>query len=218
MRLMVTSLNGVQNRFSSGGRARGADPEFYRVIATLRRIQASGAVGMRIQKLTESGPEVAIMVLSGGASPGGPIDQDRHELREILHLGEGVDEVKLSFGSGRGKDDEIAMVTRSMLEMLIDLSGSAIEVPPSHVAQGRTPPTRSFDTDPADGFVPLIRVHSGSEPPCGAFVAVTYRGTWFWVDDHDYASKGIFTFMLILSSLTETESSKSTPMITIPAG
>jgi hypothetical protein len=218
LRLMVTSLNGVQNRFAMGGRARGADPEFYRLVAALRRIQASGAIGMKMQKLTGSEPQVAVLVLVSGTSSDASLDRDRREVREILHLGEDVDEVKISFGSGRGSPDEIAMVTRSMLEMLLDLSGSAIEVPPSHVAQGRTPPTRSFDTDSQVGFVPLVRVQSGCERPCDAFVAVTYRGAWFWVDDSDYGSKAIFTFMLILSSLTESEPSKAAPVITIPAG
>src|SRR5262245_13222094 len=37
MALMVTSINGLQNRFAAGGRARGADEEFYRLTAALRR-------------------------------------------------------------------------------------------------------------------------------------------------------------------------------------
>jgi hypothetical protein len=53
LRVMVTSLNGVQNRFGAGARARGADPEFYRLGSALRRVQALGAVGMRVDRVKD---------------------------------------------------------------------------------------------------------------------------------------------------------------------
>ena len=113
-------------------------------------------------------------------------------------------------------DEEIAMLTRSMLEILIDLAAS-IDVPLLHVEEGRTPATRSFETDGPGGFRPMIRIQSGSESPGDAFVAIPYRGHWFWVEDRDHPSKGMFSFLLILMSLADVDPGKGIPLITIPA-
>src|SRR5262249_10340832 len=50
----VQEVNGVANR-RAGGRSRAADPEFLQVLAALRRIQDSGAVGFRVGTDKETG-------------------------------------------------------------------------------------------------------------------------------------------------------------------
>lgn len=218
MRLMVTSANGVQNRFSSGGRARGADPEFYRLISALRRIQSTGSIGMKLDRSGEADAGTAILQLTELRGESDEVDKDRREVREILGLRQGVSEMRVVFGSTRESDEEVSMITRSMLEVLMDLSGSAIEVPPVHVEEGRVAPSRAFSTDAEGGYVPLLKIQSGTSVPTDVFVAIEYRGHWFWIDDRDYGSKAIFSFLLVLSSLTETDSPKGAPVITIPAG
>ena len=213
LRLMVSSINGVQNRFGAGARARGADPEFYRLSLALRRIQASGAIGMRVERVKDQ--EWAVMTLPR-AKVTEEVERDKRAVREILGLRQDLQELRVVFGSAPRGDDEIAMVTRSMLEMLIDM-GASVDVPPSHVEEGRTYGTRVFETDAASGFRPMIRVQSGSQRPEDAFVAIPYRGHWFWVDDRDYASKGMFSFLLILLSLNDVDPGKGAPIITIPA-
>jgi hypothetical protein len=121
---------------------------------------------------------------------------------------------------GRDRVDYDHAVTeslqRQLLEILIDVSAS-IDVPPLHIQEGRTTATRTFDSDAAGGFRPLIRIHSGSQRPEHPFVATRYRGNWFWVDDLDYPSKVMFSFLLILSSLNDVDVGKGSPIITIPA-
>ncbi|MFH0729068.1 MAG: hypothetical protein V2B19_22355 [Pseudomonadota bacterium] len=213
LRAMVTSVNGVQNRFGSGGRARGADPDFYRFASALRRIQASGAVGMRIERVKDQ--EWAVMTLAGEKMTES-LRQDQHTVREILGLKPDTGEFRVVFGSAPTRDGEVAMVTRSMLEMLIDTAAS-IDVPAAHVAEGRVPATRVFESDAAVDFRPLLRISSGPKRPDNTFVAIPYRGHWFWVDDLDYPSKIGFSFLLILSSLNDVDSGKGAPIITIPA-
>ena len=48
--LTVEAVNGLRSRVSAGANMRDGDLEFYRVSALLRKIQKSGAVGMRIIK------------------------------------------------------------------------------------------------------------------------------------------------------------------------
>ena len=213
LRVMVTSVNGVQNRFGAGARARGADPEFYRLCTAMRRIQASGAVGMRVDRMKDQ--EWAVMTLARGKVTKA-VEQDQSAVRQILGLRQDLKEMRVVFGSVPRGDEEIAMITRSMLEILFDLSAS-INVPPSHVEEGRTPGTRVFETDKPGGFRPLIQVLSGAQRPGDAFVAIPYRGQWFWVEDKDYPSKTMFSFLLILLSLTDVDPGKGAPIITIPA-
>jgi len=213
LRVMVTSVNGVQNRFGAGARARGADPEFYQLCTAMRRIQASGAIGMRVDRMKDQ--EWAVMTLARGKVTKG-VEQDQSAVRQILGLRQDLKEIRVVFGSVPRGDEEIAMITRSMLEILFDLSAS-INVPPSHVEEGRTPGTRVFETDKPGGFRPLIQVLSGAQRPGDAFVAIPYRGQWFWVEDKDYPSKTMFSFLLILLSLTDVDPGKGAPIITIPA-
>ena len=218
MALMVTSVNGLQNRFAAGGRARGADVDFYRLTAALRRLQQSGAIGMKMQRLEGAEPEVAVLVLTQAAEGDEATQADREEIARLLGIDASQSEMRVVYGSGRGQDGEILMVTRSLLEMLYDLSASAVEVPEMHLAEGRAPPTRSFPTDPDGGFTPLIRVHTVLEEPEDVFVAIHYRDQWFYIDDRDYRSKAMFSFLLIITSLTDSDPGKAAPVITIPAG
>jgi hypothetical protein len=170
---------------------------------------------MRVDRVNDK--EWAVMTLSHEKLTA-EIQKEQQVVREILKLRQGLNEVRLVFGSAPQNDNEIALVTRSMLEMLFDLS-SSIDVPPSHVEEGRVPGTRVFETDGGpDGFRrPMVRILSGPERPEDAFVAVPYRGNWFWVEDRDYPSKGMFSLLLILMSLTDVDSGKGAPIITIPA-
>jgi hypothetical protein len=49
-------------------------------------------------------------------------------------------------------------------------------------------------------------------------IAVKYEDRWFWIDKGDFRSKQIFTFLMILFSLTETGGKEGLPLVTIPAG
>ena len=132
MQMMVSSVNGVQNRFGGGARARGADPEFQKICATLRRIQASGVVGMRVEKTKEQ--EWAVMTLHRkNITP--ELQEDIRTLRGLLGIRHDAKDIRVVYGSAPQNDEELAMVTRSFLEILIDTAAS-IEVPESHVGGG----------------------------------------------------------------------------------
>ena len=120
------------------------------------------------------------------------------------------------YGSVPTNNREIAILSRSLLEVMTDLS-STIEVPESHVAEKRVNPT--FKDESAMGVSsPLIRVHSGLRKPADAFVTLPYHGAWFWIDDRDIQSKRFFSFMMFVFTLTETGGKEGAPIVTIPAG
>jgi hypothetical protein len=86
------------------------------------------------------------------------------------------------------------------------------ELPAEHVAEGRAVPGLPAG-ESRTGFV----VRSGAEAPKDAFVAVAYRDHWFWIDDRDLVSKRIFSFIMLLFTLSDTAPEQGLPVITIPA-
>jgi hypothetical protein len=63
----------------------------------------------------------------------------------------------------------------------------------------------------------MIRIRSSASPPAATYAAVRYRDTWYWIDDGDYASKRVFTFLMIFFSLAETGVTPQAPVLTVPA-
>jgi len=213
LRVCLHSANGIRNRYGGSQRARAADPEFYPVLERLRRIQDSGAIGLRVVKTNEM--EGVLMSFRGKVEPS--VQEDILFVRKTLGLDPSVSEVNVAYGSVAKDDKELALLTRSMLEIIIDLA-SYIEVPSAHVEEKRVLPTMPDETFHGVPVPPLIRIHSSSEKPKDAFIAVPYRDCWFWIDDRDFRSKILFTFLMFMFSLTETGGKEGAPIITVPAG
>jgi hypothetical protein len=211
LRLAVHVVNGLDNRFGGDLRARPADPEFYVLLERLRRIQLSGAIGLRVRRIDRE--EAVLMTLRHKVDPG--IEADILAVRQLLGLDPAGREFQVVYGSVAANDTQIAILSRSILEILVDLS-SFIAVPEAHVADRRVTPTAEPEVGPSGPISPLIRVGSAPERPADAFLAVPYRGHWFWIDDRDMGSKRLFTFLMFIFTLVETGGKESAPVLTIP--
>ena len=64
-------------------------------------------------------------------------------------------------------------------------------------------------------YLPLIKIHAEKSLPEDAFAAIKYRDYWYWIDDCDYRSKGIFTFLMIIMTLADTGEPLPVPIVTI---
>ena len=211
MRICVSTVNGLENAYGGSGNARPGDPQFREFLAALREGQAAGGVGMRVRSLKDA--QAVIMFVQPGRSAGA--DAPMRRMRELLRLDPSVNEYVVVFGSQTENPREIAMLTRSVMQILMDFA-SYIDVPESDLAEGRAyRPQRGPEQEKL--FPPILRVHNGDKAPPDAYVAVRYRGRWFWVDDRDHQSKAMFTSVLFLFSLTETGQAQAAPVVTIPA-
>lgn len=209
--LTVRAVNEVYNKSERAMMKREADPAFYAVLDALRRIQQSESVGFRIER---RGADDAALILFRKAVSSA-IAADQKFVRETLNLDPTATDITLAFGAIQRNNREIAMLSRSMLEILLEIGASA-SVPNEHVKDGRTPPNpaRAATGNPRDE--PLVRILSGMERSDTAFAATRYRDRWFWIDDRDLRSKSIFTFLMMLFSLSETGVAQQAPVITIP--
>lgn len=213
LRVCVHSVNGIRNRYGGAARAQLADPEFYPLLDRLRRIQNSGDIGIRVQKTNEM--EGVAMSFRGKVDKSA--EEDRLLVRKTLGLDPAANEFRIAYGSIAKDDKEIAILSRSMLEIIIDLA-SSIEVPAVHVEEKRVNSTMPEENVQGIPVPPLIRIHSSPNKPDDAFIAVPYRDHWFWINDRDLRSKSLFSFLMFIFSLTETGGKEAAPIITVPAG
>jgi hypothetical protein len=209
----VASLNGLKNQESSIAGVTLPDPDFMRALQLLRKIQLSGAVAMRV-KQDEQKQQTAILTFRSKDVPPQILD-DIHELRRLLRLAPDAEELRLVFGATSTSDQEIAVITRSMLQQMATMA-SQVEVPAEDVTQGRATP--GWETVAGNtNAVRLVEIKCSKTEPVDAFVMVQYRHHWFWIDDRDLKSKRTFSFMMMLFTLADTGEKENLPLITIPA-
>jgi len=206
-RTVVGSVNGLRN--TALGVA--ADPGFNELTEALERIQRAGNVGIRIEPGQDGGGVLVVMRRAEGGTGAG---EDARRVRTLLGLGEDASEFEITYGLIPRKPNEVAVLTRSMMEIMLQL-GFGIDLPPEHVARGRALPGQ---WRPGDAQAePLVRIRSGTEAPADAYAAVPFKGYWYWIDDADIASKRTFTFLMILFSLAETGQTTASPVVTVPS-
>ena len=209
--LCVKSVNDMDNRTLAPAFARTEDPDYARLIDLLEKIQKSGAVGSRIEKKEKQ--ETVVLFFRRKADRN--IDRELSETGRLLGLKPGTTEFKVVYGNAPMREGEIAILTRSIMDMILELSAQ-IEVPPEQAAEGRT-----YATSPEVGVgkgqkPPFIRIRCTKDKPPDSFAAIQYRSYWFWIDDRDRPSKTIFSFMMILLSLVETGQPPAAPLVTVP--
>ena len=181
--------------------------------ALMSEVQRVGGLSFRIEK--RGGDEVAIVMIEHDVDD--EFQEKRDRIDEILAIDPSLQEYRLVFGRQASGPGEIAMLTHSILEMLMELA-QWIEVPPEHVASGRVRPTPSPKIMESFGYQPLIQVRSSTEKPDSTFVAVRYDGLWFWIDHEDYRSKRTLSFMQLMFSLAESGGGQQAPVVTVGAG
>jgi hypothetical protein len=206
--LTVESLNGVRNRSATAGATGEAEPEFNRVLQLMREVQLAGAVGMRLQENKEKDAAAVIFFRRENLSP--EIMDKLLEIRRLLKLPEGPQQFKLIYSSAVGRDGELSVGSRSMLQIMLAFA-SYVDVPESDLKEGRAVPSlRSTDSDP-------VRIKCSKDKPADAFAAVHYRDQWFWVDDRDWRSKRALSVIMFLFTMIEGTGDERLPLLTIPA-
>ncbi len=94
---------------------------------------------------------------------------------------------------------ELLMTSRSVLEMMYYLS-QAVPAPPEHINRGlititRDPAGNVFDWNQLTAELFRVQICDECPAPGVAFVAVPYRGFWFYIADNDLTSKATFSLL-----------------------
>ncbi len=211
--ITLEAINGLRAPREAGARMREGDAGYDRVVALLAAIQRAGALGMRVEQ-TGDGLGSTVLLIRRWQVPA-EVDEARAELAELLRLEAGHQQYTVAYGEIPERDNELAMLTRSILSIMVELAGE-VRVPPAHLEQGRV--TASLTDLHPDAPHRLIDIHSSADRPDDAFVAVRYQDHWFSIANSDFASKRTFAYLMLLFSLTESGDDEGLPLVTIPAG
>jgi hypothetical protein len=124
----------------------------------------------------------------------------------------------------RGSADRIVLEPRSTAQVYFYMA-NGVEIPEEHLkaglvhlpteADGKVVDMRAVTAD-------LFEVHvcKGLKAPPHAYVAIQYRGYWYYIDDRDQASKSTLALMLQLSRLDfrGRQPGVEAPLLTLPVG
>ncbi len=210
--LTVESLNGVRNRSVAAGAMREADPEFFRVLQLLREVQAAGALGMRVEVDKAKGQSAVLFFQREDVTP--ETTEKSAEIRRLLKLPADGTKFTLIYSPSRGAAGELAVNSRSLLQIM-GAFASYVDVPEVDLLHHSAVP-ESRDSG-EEGRPQSVRVYSGNDKPAGAFAAVRYRDSWFWIDDGDWRTKRALTAIMFFFTLSESGGNQNLPLITIPA-
>ena len=116
-----------------------------------------------------------------------------------------------------GRDDVIAPCipvrdSRSCIEL-----ATFVEVPEEHEKELRAYPHLPAPPEGQETLPPLIRIVSGDTKPNDAFTKVYYNDRWYWIENRDLPSKGLFSFLLVMQTLAESGQKAPSPYVTIQA-
>jgi hypothetical protein len=211
--MATAAINGLKNQATSMNGTTAPDPEFMRMLALMRKIQLAGGVAFRIQQDAQKQQTSLLTFRRQDIAPG--VLADSIELRRLLKLDPDTNEFKLVFGATAANDKEVAMQTRSIIQ-LMSIMAAQVDVPAKDLADHVAAPGWESMSG-AQEATRLIQIRSSKVEPPHAFVAVPYRGGWFYIDDRDLRSKRVFSFIMLLFTLADTGEPQPMPMVTIPA-
>jgi hypothetical protein len=153
------------------------------------------------------------------------------ELMSLLNLEPGLRRYDLRVVGGGVPDPllhpsppsaELRIVPRSTAQVFFFLS-NGVEVPAEHLHCGLAQAPVDDEGKVFDGrevTAGLFTVHAckGHHPPSTAYVAVKYRGYWFYIEDRDAASKSTLTLMMQLARMDFSRQQPAAPLLTLPVG
>ena len=203
----IDSINGLRNDSNTTFR----DQDFHRLIETIKRIQSEAALAIRVE--TEEGKSNVNFVLRLDDTST-PTRDDEKLLLKLLKLDEDVTEFDLVYGMAARNHKEVAVISRSMMKLLL-LMGADLEVPEGQGTAERVLPFQRKGNRGENA--PLVRICSGRAVPTDAYASVSYKGYWYWIDDRDVPSKRVFTFLMILLGVVETNQGGAGPVLTVPS-
>jgi hypothetical protein len=211
MPIMLDSINGLNNE--SNRLKRPADPKFRRLVELIREGQLASAIQIRIERPKDAA-ESSVLIFGPSRDP--QLAEKGREIKNILGIKPDLQELRVNYGGYSGKNDEIDMMTRSMLQIMLEFA-AVMQVPEADVAQGKATPGLVDTQDAAALKGPPFRVLVTDAPPRNPFVAAQYDGRWFWIADTDVQSKYTFGIVMLLFSIADTGIRGSGPVVTIPA-
>lgn len=213
--ICVERINGIENAPSASGptpaRAPKPDREFRRLVDLAEEVSREHLIVPQVNPATK---EPELHVLSS------PAHRDRiAEFKALLGLDPAREVYRVTSDFTKAGPDTLSIRTRSLMSIFFYLS-QHVDAPKAHETAGLVTVTRNPDGTQFDwGSTPagnVFRVRQSDDPPDMAFLAVPYRGHWFYLADNDLESKSTFMLLMQLFRLQAGAAKSVGPTLTIP--
>jgi len=212
MRVAVQYINGIPNAPTASGPTPEIAPEyqeFNTVSALIRRLQLQKIITLAA---SDKGEEFLLSI-----KPDYQQNEDVQTLLKMLKLDRKTQQFPMIASIGYD-DKHIAIVPRSLMASMFYLS-QAVETPESDRESGKVTLTQKQSGEMFDWqnmTKNLFRIRTTPSKPDSAYVAINYRGVWFYIDDSDLTSKSTFSLLTQLLALQSGHSKSIAPILTIP--
>lgn len=215
--ICVERINGLENAASASGptpeRPPGNFANFEYFLELLERVRGRDLIEYSVERDTNR----LLLKFNVALDPSGTL----REIKRVLGLSSSQNTFLLTSDTALRGKDTIYIRTRSIMSILFYLS-QTVEAPPAHEEAGLVNVTRYGDGSRFDwGETPAGRMfgvrHSNGKPR-SAYLAIPYRGHWFYIADNDLDSKSSFMLMSQLFRLSAGATQSVKPTLTIPVG
>jgi len=218
-RICLQSINSIPNAPSASGPTPGYVPKyksFREVARCLRQLQLQRALDMCHAPSGDPNNPIVEIHFSDKALQ----SNDAKQLYDLLGLEHGRNNFPLINNVRTADKTRIVTRSRSLMGSLFFASQS-VEVPPDDEQAARVTVTKDeqdnrFDWRQVTGE--LMHIHWSEQRPKNAYVTVSYRGRWFYIDDSDLTSKSTFSLLMQLFALQAGEIKSTAPVLTLPVG
>ncbi|MCB1116093.1 MAG: hypothetical protein KDK71_06445 [Chlamydiia bacterium] len=221
-RLLIQNMADIPNAVAASGPIPATPPhykKFFECLELLRHFQQLGELQIGIRYMAIEGEEddkkepntIQISFPYNGA------ESDR--LAELL---EGVKKTQgryvLNLRQAFNENASLGFMTRSLLSAMYYLS-LGINVPPKDIEAGTVAITANPDGSLFNWHEvigDLFTIHWSYRRPQYSYLAVPYRGYWFYIDDSDVSTKRTFVLLQQIYNLQAKQQEKEGPILTIP--
>jgi len=217
--ICVERINNLYNAPSASGPTPEEQPryrKFKRMLEILRTLQIASLIEIGLDLEAEENKNLVFSI-----DPDPQYQDLIDELRALLEVSQQVNHFKITTNFLDFKKEEWDVRSRSIASVLHYLSQN-VEVPEEHKEAGLITVTKSkdgeefnWDETPAGR---MFKVRSSNRKPGNTFIAVPYRGAWFYIADDDLQSKSTFMLLSQLFNLQAGQTEDAGPTLTLPVG
>ncbi|MCB1085228.1 MAG: hypothetical protein KDK60_03915 [Chlamydiia bacterium] len=228
-RLLIQNMADLPNAISASGPIPRTPPyykKFLECLRLLRKFQEQGQLQIGVRYIPHDNKDIseedACSRRPNAIQISFPVNgQDSDELADLL---EGIKKSEgryvLNMRQAFNKQAELGILTRSLLSTMYYLS-LGVDVPPRDIAAGTVAVTMNEDGtcfDWHEVISDLIDIRWSAHYPQSPYLAVAYRGNWFYIDDSDINSKRTFVLLQQVYNLQARQQEKESPILSIPLG
>ncbi len=228
-RLLIQHMADISNASSASGPIPSKPPhykKFFECLHLLRHFQALGQLQVGVRYIPAGEKHIseddACKERPNTIQISFPVNGEASDrLAELL---EGIKKFKgqyiLNMRQAFNEEAAIGIMTRSLLSTMYYLS-LGIKVPSRDIEAGTVAMTKNSDGSLfnwEEVIGDLFNVKWSPHYPKNSYLAVAYRGNWFYIDDNDVNSKRTFVLLQQIYNLQAKQQEKETPILSIPIG